>query len=388
MITLCKYEDCTGCGACYNACPKEAICMREVDNGFIHPVIDHDKCIECKLCIKSCPVLTPVEKYPAVKAPIAGINRNVAELTKSSSGGMFSVLADYVLDKGGVVFGAVMGDNGYVFHAMAETTESIAPMRGSKYVQCDTKKTFAEVKQCLKDGKTVLYTGTPCQIAGLRAYLGKTDTANLLCVDIVCHGVPANKMFRTYLEKLSQKKGFSLNDIKEIRFRNYEKWGGFYLLLLLFDGTTILCEKEDNVYLSLFLHSYIYRENCYHCQYATHERVSDITIADFWSIGKKSEFKYDTSRGCSLILPNSEKGKQVFEEIKDRIDSEQRTWEEADLTNHQLYRPAFQPKQRLKAIRAIYNNSLTETYNCIYNTPYIRLRRLAGRILRKVRLKK
>ena len=388
MIELCKYEDCTGCGACYNACPKDAISMQEVENGFLHPVINHDKCIECKLCIKSCPVLTLVEKYAAVKAPIACISRDEAVLTKSSSGGMFSVIADYVLEKGGIVFGAVMGEKGYVYHTSASNAEELAPMRGSKYVQCDTQKTFTEVKNCLKQGKTVLYTGTPCQIAGLRAYLGKTDTTNLICVDIVCHGVPANKMLRTYLEKLAEKKGFSLNDVKEIRFRNYEKWGGFYLLLLLLlDGTTILCEKEDNVYLTLFLRSYIYRENCYACKYATHERISDITIADFWGIGKKSEFKYDTQKGCSLLLPNSEKGKALFEEMKDNIHYQERTWEEADMVNHQLYRPAYEPKGRLKAINAIYNYPIDKTYNCIFNTPYLRLRRFAGRILRKVRLK-
>ena len=386
-MELCKKADCTGCGACYNACPRQAIQMIEDHEGFLFPSIDSHKCVDCQLCTKACPVLFPVRKHPAVRRPIAAIAKDMSILTKSSSGGMFSLLAERFINDGGVVYGAVMEKNGYVHHVHCDSPAGIAPMRGSKYVQSNTELTYSSVKAHLKAGYKVMYTGTPCQIAGLRKYLGASDTSNLLCVDIVCHGVPSNAMFRMYLQRVCAKKGVNVDDIVEIRFRNYEKWGGFYLLLLLFDGRIIICERQDNIYLSLFLQSYTYRESCYHCSYASHERVSDVTIADFWSIGAKSEFVYDTSKGCSLLLLNTKKGERMLSEIGDRMYHEQRTWDEADLTNHQLYRPAILPKRRSQAIKSMNADPLDKTYDLIYNTPYLRIRRLVGKILRALNLR-
>ena len=388
MIKLCDINDCTGCRTCYNICPKDAIIMKEDAEGFSQPEINQNKYIECKLCMNACPVLSPLDKYPKAN-PIAAISKDKNSLLKSSSGGIFTLIARQIINEGGVIFGAIMDNVFNVHHASATDEQGLAAMRGSKYVQSDTRHTFKDVKQSLSRGVPVLYTGTPCQIAGLRKYLGKSDISKLYAVDIVCHGVPSNNFLKTYISKLAQKQGLCQTEIRNFQFRDYNTWGNFNATYEI-GRKKYVCHKADNIYMSLFFKSYNYRNCCYKCQYATPQRISDMTIADFWSIGELEPFPYDTEHGCSLILCNTPKGEKLFAKIVHDINYQKRSWKEAMLTNHQLRRPTKHPanKLRKKSQSLLDNESLDTAYKKLCNTPYKKLRRLCGKILRKVNLKR
>lgn len=386
MVELCSVEKCTGCGVCYNVCPKQAISMQADEEGFLRPSIDIGKCINCGLCRKVCPPLNPVRKHSRVSYPIAAINKELDVLVRSSSGGMFSLLADWTFAHQGVVYGVVMDAEKHVFHTVARNRSELASMRSSKYVQSDTRMVYTAIKADLKAERYVLFSGTPCQVAGLVNFLGKTDCSRLLTVDLVCHGTPSHKMFEAYLSKLAASLHIDVEKIEKFGFRQEESWGitpRFFLA-----GKPVYVNERQNLYMRLFLSSYLFRPCCYTCAYTTPERVGDITIADFWGIGEKVPFRYDTSRGCSLVLPNSEKGNFLFNEVAQGLNFEQREWAEALKYNHQLYRQSRLPKDRSKAIESLFNKSLEDTYNEFYNTPIIRLRRCVGKVLRKLHLRK
>ena len=201
MPTLAIQKDCTGCSACYNICPKNAINITPNKEGFIMPEVDYTKCVECKLCEKACPIVNNINlKYPEVDEAYAFWDNETR--TKSSSGGAFSAIARWILNKGGVVFGAVWSEDGFhCKHIACTNAEDLKYLRGSKYLQSDIKRTFCEAREALQNGRYVLFTGTPCQIAGLRSFLLK-PYERLVTVDIVCHGVPSNELFCNYINKL------------------------------------------------------------------------------------------------------------------------------------------------------------------------------------------
>lgn len=386
MIELCRECDCTACGACYNICFKSAISMVSNEEGFKYPRINEHLCVECGLCQKACPILNPIEKHQKAEAPLAVVSKSEEIRMKSSSGGMFSLLASWILNRNGVVYGAVFDENYDVYHCYAETEDELGRQRGSKYAQSDTKETYKQVKVHLKEGRFVLYTGTPCQIAGLYQYLGNCSIENLWTADLVCHGVPSVKSFQTYLKKLAEKKNITVKDIKNFRFRELEGWG--YAPSFQFAKNTYYSVSlEENLYMRLFLSNRLHRPSCYNCRFVTPERVGDISIADFWGVGKYKPYKYDTTKGCSLVLLNTEKGNRLFNAIATELDYDKRSWEEALKVNNQLHSQPVCPKDREEAIFSLYNNDYNTTYNRFFNTPYLRFRRLIGKILRILHLR-
>ncbi|MDY3266614.1 MAG: Coenzyme F420 hydrogenase/dehydrogenase, beta subunit C-terminal domain [Phocaeicola sp.] len=386
MIQLCNIKECTGCGACFNICPKNAIKMEEDIEGFLFPKINSKVCIECHLCEKVCPEINPVNKFNRVDKPIALIHKDNYILKESTSGGMFSLISNWILDNNGIIYGVILDDNFNVYHTSAENLSELSKMRGSKYVQSNTLYTFKKVKQDLKNDRLVLYSGTPCQIAGLKNYLKNVDTDKLYTIDLVCHGTPSNKMFKSYIGKLAKEKGINVNNIKDFRFRELEKWG--YTPSFIYDSRRELIENNYNIYMKLFLSSRLCRKCCYSCKYTTQERIADFTLADFWDVGKKTSFDYDTKSGCSLVLLNTDKAKLLFNNVSNNAYYEYRSWEEALTTNHQLYRPSILPKDRDIAISYLLKYSLRKTNNTFFNTPYIRFRRYIGKILRALKLRK
>lgn len=378
MMELCDRNNCTGCGACYNVCPREAITMEADSEGFLRPVIHADRCIECGLCRKVCPELFPMEKHPQVEQPIAAVSKCEEILRGSSSGGLFSHLAGAILADKGVVYGAVMDDN-RVYHRAVNDRLELVSLRGSKYMQSDTADTFRKVRVDLEAGRPVLYSGTPCQIAGLRRYLEvrKVNTERFYSVDIVCHGTPSAKMFQTYLAKLAAYKKLPVDEIREFRFRQLAEWG--ITPSFLYKGERTLLTEKENLYMKLFLSARLHRPCCYVCRYAVQVRVSDITLADFWGIS--SSFLYDTSHGCSLVLPNTPKGKNLFERVACDLNYEQREWEEALKVNHQLYRPSIFPPDREAAIASLLEEPYLKTYTRYFNTPWMRMKRYVRRVL-------
>lgn len=351
MIKLCNILDCTGCGSCYNACPKKSIKMMPSAEGFLYPEIDVETCIECGLCQKKCPILNPVEFNidPKVYASWS-LDNNIH--TTSSSGGMFSELSKWIFERGGVVFGVILNDNLDAVHVSANSMEEIEPMKGSKYFQSVIGNTYQEVKELLVADEWVLYSGTPCQIAGLLKYLSPKKYVKLITVDMVCHGVPSSLFFKEYLNKLD--KIYPQIEKKSYRFRVLDKWT--YVPSVKNNGKRINISYKNNVYLKLFLANYISRESCYNCQYTKINRVSDLTIADFWGIGKSTPFNHDTKRGVSLTLVNSDKGVSFFDDIKDRIFFEERKIEEALVENHQLYCQSVRPKWGREIVYKYFEN--------------------------------
>ena len=314
MVEIRSKQDCCGCRACYNICPHNAISMREDEEGFIYPIIDKEKCVHCGLCQKICPVINAKsnENHSKIET-IAAYTKNVKARMCSSSGGIFFELAQKILETKGVVIGAGYDENFNVIHKIIFHKEDLEELQGSKYVQSDTKDTYKETKKLLEDGKRVLYVGTPCQIAGLKAYL-KRDYEELYTCDLVCHGVPSPKVWEKYLDENKKKE-----KIKECYFRNKDKgWNVFSLKIIYENDKYDRKTLDKDKFLQLFLRNYSLRPSCYHCQFSKFPRVADISLGDFWRVENKyTEFKDD--KGTSLILINSEKGKQMFNWIKDNL---------------------------------------------------------------------
>ena len=285
MINIIDKSQCCGCAACVQACPKQCIQMLEDKEGFLYPQVDADICIHCGLCEKVCPELHLLEEREPFKVYAAkNINEEVRE--SSSSGGIFTLIAEQIIDEGGVVFGARFDEHWEVIHDMVTTKEDLKIFRGSKYVQSRMGNTFKQVKCCLEVGKKVLFTGTPCQVAGLKHFLRK-DYDNLLTMDFVCHGVPSPKVWRSYLSEISQG-----SKIKNIEFRNKQQgWKNFCFVLDIenLKRGNVLSKSSvfgDNIFMQAFLSNILLRPCCYACPVKCGKSGSDLTVGDFWGIEK------------------------------------------------------------------------------------------------------
>lgn len=334
-------KHCTGCGACADICPAACISMKPSEEGFLFPSVDESRCMDCGVCGKACHVLNPPEKHLPEKA-FAAWSTDETVRTSSSSGGLYSVLGEYVLENGGVISGCRFGKNMILKHELCDRPGDTIRFRGSKYVQCFTDGIYRKIKDELVAGRTVLFTGTPCQVAGLRAYLGRLFD-NLIACDLVCHGIPSQKIFRSYLKRhrLSPDPEHSV-----IAFRDLKGWGDFYIRITERDDRKWRSDDTNNEFIRAFLSGYNYNEACYECPYAGMERTGDLTLADFWGLGKTIPFNGDPSKGCSLILVNTEKGRNLLLSVQDRLFLEERTTEEARLGNGQLRAPTQRQPMR------------------------------------------
>lgn len=382
MIELCKADECTGCSGCVNVCPKQCIQMIEDNEGFLHPCIDHDKCIECHVCQRLCPVLNPLEKYDS-PVVYAAFNNDPKVRANSSSGGIFNALARHFIDNGGMVVGALFGQSDFTLtHVLTDSMSDVKRMMGSKYVQSHVPNNlYKEILSAIQKGHKVLFTGTPCQVAACRKFIPAIYQEKILYVDIVCHGVPSQALFSDYIGKLSQKLA---TRICVFNFRTREGWG-YAPSFAGEDNSWRPLSGIDNSYMSLFLQGYTFRENCYNCQYATPQRVSDITIADFWGLGKEIPYAYDKTLGVSLLLVNTHKGEQVLEKIADVLTLDRRSLSEATKMNPNLHKASYRPRQRNNIYSYFFQHSLSETYTHYFDNPYRKMRRLVGKLVRLMR---
>lgn len=346
-----KHYKCTGCRMCVQICPVKAIDMKENEEGFFEPIINKEKCIKCGLCFKRCPQLNDVKVGKKINSHkvFAMKNKNTEEQKNSSSGGVFSVLARYVLENNGAVYGACFDEKLKLEHIRIDKQENLYKLRGSKYLQSNTKNTFELVKNDLNKGVKVLYVGTPCQIAGLKNYLGK-DYEELLLVDLVCHGVPSQKLFDKYLTWLKKKNNSS---IIEYEFRSKEKksWG-LNLKVKFESGKERYIPANLDPYYKSFLNGSTYRECCYNCKYAKIERVGDITIADYWGIKKEHPDFYDKN-GVSAVIINTNAGFKAFENIKDKVEYRDTEIEKIIAKNKNLQEPTIRNSIRNNAYKDI-----------------------------------
>ena len=336
-------KHCTGCRMCEQICPENAIKMIENSEGFIEPYLDKEKCIDCGLCANRCPQLNSVKCNKLNKIETyAAKNKNVSEQKASSSGGIFSAIANYILENNGVVFGSAFNKEIVAEHIRIVNKEELNKLRGSKYVQSNTKHTYKEVKKDLESHKIVLYSGTPCQISGLKAFLGK-EYEKLFTVDLVCHGVPSPKLFAKYIKWLEEK---NKSKIKKYEFRNKEKNGwGLTVKVSFKNGKVKYINSNLDSYYKSFLEGKTYRECCYSCKYSNTDRVSDITLADYWGVENEHPKFYD-EKGVSAILVNTIKGKEIINNIKDSIQLEDTTLEKILNKNKNLKSPTQRKKER------------------------------------------
>ena len=298
---------------------------REInDMGYAYQYITAVKPGVTGLCEKVCPILNQVK---VENKPVAYAVKNLEEEIReqSSSGGMFTLLAESILDDGGVVFGAAFDENWQLKHTYVENVEKLQIFRGSKYFQSTVGSTYAKVKEFLDSGRKVMFTGTPCQIEGLKAYLGK-ENDNLFTQDIICHGVPSPKVHRIYIEFL--RKVLGISKIESIQHRSKKNGWKDFCTYIKFDNSEYIKSHNDDPYMQAFLRNTSLRESCYNCHFKKRNRISDITLADFWGIENIAP-EMDDDKGTSLVIINSEKGKQIFEQIKDKIMYKEVDFEEA-----------------------------------------------------------
>lgn len=410
MINITDKKNCCGCSACVQRCPKHCISLVEDNEGFLYPAADDNVCIDCGLCEKVCPLLNPKEKRQP-RQVLAVKSRNEEERLKSSSGGVFIALAREVINKGGVVFGAVFDDAWEVYHVYAECIEDVYPMMGSKYLQSRIGNTFKEAEKFLRQGREVLFSGSPCQIAGLRSFLRFKDYPNLLAVDFLCHGVPSPGVWRQYLaetysgykntDKSRLQAGVGKNTvllsmnktsrIEGIAFR--DKSSGWKKYRFVVRGkssdkaghNTVLSSDihYDNIYMRGFLSDIYLRPSCYDCRCKNGANHSDLTIADYWG-ARVTDQDFDDDKGLGLVLLNSDKGKTYF----DSSDMETReiTLEKAHLCNggfneHTVPHPK---RDRFYQLIASGDSVCQAISKCLHVPLCRRLRRKVKRIVRRV----
>lgn len=350
MTEICDIKSCTGCAACAGVCAHKAISMVEVPpHGYLHPKINNDLCVDCGLCSKTCPVNNP----PVFNSPLtafAAISKDRDDLMSSSSGAASSVLATHIVNKGGVVYGSVEEDYAHIAHQRIDSLTDLPKIKGSKYVHSYTTDIFPKVKADLQQGLEVLFLGTPCQIAGLRKYLRKSYD-NLTLVDLCCHGVPSQKFLRDDVEHLC-----------DVTFRNKgdmsKPWDRYGIYLSGKEKNMIISPFLKDNYITAFMSGLLFRENCYTCPYARAERVSDITIADFWGYQGK-QIKSDD--GISLLMPSTEKGMQLIESCQSAFYCEERLAAEAIKGNGQFNHPSSRPEER-DAFLLMYPEDMQQAY--------------------------
>lgn len=330
-MSICDSSHCTSCMACYNTCMKNCINIKTNKYGNLEPIINQDICISCNLCSLCCPVNNEVTKNNSIEA-YACWSLNSDERKTSSSGGIASIFYNhFIKNKNGACYGCSYDDNLQLTYSRATTLEDIVKFKTSKYTFSYTGKIFREIEKDLKNNLHVVFVGTPCQVAGLKKYL-KKDYGNLLTIDLICHGMPPQKYLDEYIELLNLDE-----KPNKLTFR-----GSLDFYFSLYKDEKILYSKksQEDLFFKAFLEGLFYNENCYSCQYANSKRVGDITIGDFWGLGKELPFNHETKNGVSVVLINNTNGKDYFEEIKAKIFYEQRPISEAIAGNDQLQHPS------------------------------------------------
>lgn len=381
-----KRKDCVGCHGCFAICPVHAISMERDAEGFLYPVVDEEKCVDCGACLKVCQIsnqskagkLIPTEAY-------ACMNRDTEERLASSSGGVFIVLAKYVIEKGGVVFGASFDEKMDLRHTYASDVEGLRQFMGSKYLQSTIGDSYAEARSFLRKGRLVLFSGTPCQIHGLKLFLGK-EYDNLIAVDLACHGVPSPAVFRKHLDDLERAHH---SPVVVFHFRaKHTGWKDFSSIALYQNGERSSTRHGDCPFMKGFLDNLYLRDSCHRCMNKGENRYSDVTLGDYWGVEHR-EPAWDDDKGTSVVFTRTAKGKELMEDVSDDVRWKPTDKEYAEKCNSAMVAPvALHPKRGafFDTFERNWNSSISlETMIKPYLTKRSLLARIKGRIPKPIK---
>jgi coenzyme F420-reducing hydrogenase beta subunit len=380
-INIFDVAECCGCSACVQKCPKHAITLKNDQEGFGYPVVDDDLCVDCGACLNVCH-MQHVDFDPlnaTTKASYCAYNKNDEILKDSSSGGIFWLLVQYILRKNGVVYGAV-ADGFSVFHRRGSSIEDCMAFRKSKYLQSNIQNTYTEARSDLQNGIYVLYTGTPCQIAGLFSFLGKTYN-NLITCDVVCHGVPSKFAFDKWLYDLEKTKGAT--PVSMVWRDKINGWKPNYLTYKFSDGSVWSAPSQQNLFQKAFLDNLYLRPSCYSCRYARLPRIADISLADFWGYSGLLKEK-NCNKGLSIVIVSTDKGLEFIEELKEGAVIEPVNLDLVKRCSRHVYlHPAYN-KKRSAFFSYLRKHSFTESANkYLYPTLLEKIEIILKRIIRR-----
>lgn len=364
---LAHVDKCTGCTACAAACRIEAISMLSDAMGFLYPIVDELECVGCGACTSACPELRPITKAIKPIVTYACWDKDERRRMEATSGGAFMLLADFVIEQGGLVCGAVLNDQLEVVHVVTRDRREVERMRGSKYVQSDVRNAFRDCLNYLRAGELILFAGTSCQVAAMRIATEKISACRLISVEILCHGAPSPLFWKEYLRYREKEANDRAIDV---RFRKKTPSWTMFSLELTFETEhrhQRWCTKEDP-YLRAFLGDFISRQCCHECRYAGIDRVGDITLADFWGyVSDKREFRND-EKGISLVMVNTASGKEAFAAIAPKMKVVEKSIEEAAKGNEPL-RNSIPANRRKEQFWNDFLNGGLEAVRCEYLTP-------------------
>ena len=357
MPKLASQVQCTGCTACESYCSTKSIDMVKDQYGFRYPQIDSNSCIECGMCGRVCPVLNSLKVDGQCCNAYAAYALTSILRRESSSGGIFSVLAESILDSSGVVYGESYDEVGIVQHIRVDILKDLQKLRGAKYSQSKLEGCFLDIKTDLETGKNVLFSGMPCQVAGLKSFLRK-EYVNLFCVDFVCHGVPSPMVWEKYIQYRADADNDGVLP-EHINLRCKESgWSRYsYSVDFQYSSGKRYCRKNnEDPFMRLFVNDYILRESCSDCQFKGTERVSDITLGDFWGIWDVAP-EMDDNKGTSLVLIHSLKGERLLDSIMDKIKLQTVTMEQACQENPSLLCSSVHKSERKEVLDLIANDN-------------------------------
>ncbi|MDD3184543.1 MAG: Coenzyme F420 hydrogenase/dehydrogenase, beta subunit C-terminal domain [Anaerostipes sp.] len=343
-----KETECCGCGACYQICPKKSIRMEKNERGFLAPIVDERTCIKCGACLKVCPEVARPQ-FNLVKKSYVAIAENRKLLMASTSGGVFGALAEAIISEGGSVYGCAWDKNLCARHIRIEQLNELHQIQKSKYVQSDTNTSFIDVRNDLKQGRKVLYSGTACQIAGLRKFLNGNE-GQLITIEVACHGVPSPGLFQKYIKWRGEGEESKVVDM-QFRDKEKHKKGEHYMFFLKYkNGEKCYYLSNEDSYYGSFLEGRTLRETCYHCKYKEQERVADILLGDYWGIEKEHK-SFPARYGASAVIIASEKGEKLFNRVRSGLRVEDTTFEKIVAHNKSIISCAScSAERKLKSI--------------------------------------
>lgn len=347
MPTLANKSDCTGCTSCISVCPTKCIQMIENEYGFFYPEVDNEKCIGCMQCTRSCPICSNISSSQSKIEAFAAFSNNNELREKSSSGGIFSEVASIILNQDGAVFGAAYDDKYRVHHICIETLDELYKLRGAKYAQSNLQDIFPKIKDYLLKDRYVLFVGTPCQVVGLKNFL-KEDYSHLFCIDFICHGVSSPLIWEKYVQYRSLldnngKLPLTINmRSKKSGWSHYEYSNEF-----IYDKCSWNCKSKNSLYMKLFVGDYINRLSCSNCHVKGYNRLSDITLGDFWGIWNIFP-EMDDNKGTSVVLLHSQKAKNLFSSIRDKVTYKPVTLDQVSYMNKSILESSMPNQEREK----------------------------------------